>query len=210
MTLDRNSELIQLAPAPSTVSAGGVVISEVSGMPVGDVVIDFGNGWAATSSADGMFGPVAIPPGDYGIKLSRDEFIDTYRYPPTLTADTTNMILTIAGGEVSVYGEIMDGNGYVVTDATVSVVESTALSADGTHMAGASGEPASGAGYYDVTVAKGTRTYMVSAPGYEPQEIRVNVSDHTKRNVILIPEPAAGVAAVFALMIALRRWRLRS
>jgi len=198
LTMNRNSETLVMTPAPANIAVGGAIRSEKSGGAVAGVVLDFGNGWAATSGVAGVFGPVTVPPGDYAVKLSKQGFSDTFQYLTGLAADTLNLDFVIQGGEVSMYGEILDGNGFVVTNAFVN-------------LAGVAGrkrqeaEHASVAGYYDLTVAKGTRQYIVSAPGFEPQEITVsNVNEHTKLNVILVPEPT-----LFAMLVVGGLWRAR-
>jgi len=182
------------------------VYSAQSGLPVEEVAVDFGGGWCVTSGADGAYGPIAVPEGEYAAKLSREGFDDTYAYPPELNA-STELNMAIEGGEVSVYGVVYDGNGMVITDATISVVEfDTGLRL--VSSTGATGEKATGAGYFDVSVAKGARTLVISAPGYESTEVSLDVNDHTKRNVTLIPEPCLMALVCLAAGAWVRRVRI--
>ncbi|MCX7005337.1 MAG: SUMF1/EgtB/PvdO family nonheme iron enzyme [bacterium] len=195
---NRNSETLVMTPSPDRVAVGGTIRSEKSGVAVESVILDFGNGWTATSDIAGVFGPVSVPPGDYVLKLRKQGFTDTIQFLTGLANDTTNLDFVIQGGEVSMYGEILDGNGFVVTNATLNL--------EGVPKARSQEiERATGAGYYDLTVAKGTRRYHVSAPGFESHAVTVsNVNDNTKLNVILIPEPV-GILLVASLALILRR-----
>jgi hypothetical protein len=187
LNMDKNSELIALERSEGTVAVHGKVLSAYSELPVEDVLVDFGNGWSALSDSNGVFGPVEIPNGDYVAGLYKDGFVTTYSDPVSLYPGSTNLVFTINGGEVSVYGQIYDSEGNVVTNATLRIMDPFSQSAP---------DPfeymASGAGYYDITVAKGIRKYVVTSPDRGDIEVVVDVAGHTKKDIILpIPEPAS-------------------
>jgi len=105
---------------------------------------------------------------------------------------------------------VYDGNGLVIDDATITVVDpGTGLSYGNGLMADGSVD-VTGAGYYDLTVAKGTRTILVSAPGYDSVEIELDVNGHTKQNITLIPEPSILVALFAGILILRKRWNRNS
>ena len=194
LNMNKNSEFIALEPSAGNAQIQGTILSEVSGMPVGGVELDFGNGWTATSDSNGNYGPVEIPDGNYIVELTKTGFDATFQEILNLPAGAKNLNLVINGGEVSVYGQIVDSEGNPVTNATVELVEETALGGQRTEDRGqrtlGSGESASGAGYYDVTIAKGERTYIVSSPDFESVEVTLDIDGHTKQDIILpIPEP---------------------
>ena len=57
-----------------------------------------------------------------------------------------------------------------------------------------------------LTAAKGTRTILVSAPGYESVELELDVDGHTKQNITLIPEPSLMLALIGGILM-LRKYR---
>ena len=194
LNMNKNSEFIALEPSTGNVQIQGTILSEISGLPVADVELDFGNSWTATSDSNGNYGPVEIPEGDYIVELTKTGFDSTLHEISSLSAGTQNIDLVINGGEVSVYGQIVDNEGNPVTNATIELVEETAgseqraVSSDLWSVG--SGTTATGAGYYDVTIAKGERTYIVSSPDFESVEVTLDIDGHTKQDIILpIPEP---------------------
>ncbi|NLF38703.1 PKD domain-containing protein [bacterium] len=210
LNMNMNSEVIAVQPSAGNAEVHGTVRGQLSGLPVADVTVDFGNGWSAVTAGDGTFGPLAVPDGEYLVVLARDGFTRTMVGDINLLSGTTNLDLVIHGGEVSVYGQIYDINGIPVTNASV-MVDSVQASVRGAWAAGrmpVPGTAASGAGYYDVMVAKGTRSYVVSSPDFEPVTVTVDVNDHTKRDIILpIPEPAGWLGGLALGLPGLRRLR---
>ena len=201
LTMNRNSEMILMTPSSGTIQLSGTVYSAYSYLPVEDVVVDFGNGWCTTSGVDGAYGPITIPEGEYAVKMSKEGFDNTYKYTSELNADI-ELNLAIESGEISVYGVVYDGNGMVITDAVIEVVSPVA----GLKLTSSSSNTkATGAGYFDVTVAKGDRKIIVSAPGYESVELSMDVNDNTKQNVVLIPEPGLFIIYCLTFLIYLRK-----
>jgi len=213
MNMNKNSEFILLTPSFENAQVQGTVLSKISGLPVEGAEIDFGNGWTTTSDSNGNYGPIEVPEGDYIAELNKAGFDTTFQEILNLPAKTNNIDFIINGGEVSVYGQIIDGEGNPVTNALVELVDNQ----DNTkHFAASSDKwklngkeiPATGAGYYDVTIAKGKRTYIVSSPDFLPVEITLEVDGHTKQDIILpIPEPCLILNCSLLLMVYYLRKR---
>jgi hypothetical protein len=203
--MDRNSEQVELLPSSTDIEVSGLVLTENSVIPVENVMLDFGNNWSTTSRVDGTYGPISIPVGVYAVKLSKQGFNDTFHYTPELTNSTSILDFTINGGEVSVYGEIYDGNGNIITNAEITS-GGEMLTANGiSRQLVSHTQKGTLAGYYDITMAKGSdRIYTVSAPGYETVELTVDINGHTKQNIILIPEPSV-MLVVFTVILMLKR-----
>jgi hypothetical protein len=194
LTLDRNSEMILAYASAGDISISGTVLSAEAGLPVSGVTLEFGNGWSALSASNGSYGPLSVPEGRYAVICSAPGFKKTIHYTGELAADT-ELDLTINGGEVSVYGEVHDDAGYVITDAFVTAVATYAVQVD---VEGGQIVKASGAGYFDLPLPLGRRMVVVSAPGYEPVMLELELDGHSKQDILLIPEP--GLAAFTTLL----------
>ena len=199
MNMNKNSEFIALEPSAGNAQIHGTILSEISGLPVADVKLDFGNEWTATSDSNGNYGPVEVPEGDYIVELTKAGFDATFQEISSLSAGTQNFDLVINGGEVSVYGQIVDNEGNPVTNATIELVGLTEEADFRIQSSVGSKTAATKAGYYDVTIAKGERTYIVLSPDFEPVEVTLNVDVHTKQDIIL-PVPEPGIIWIIGLL----------
>jgi len=200
LNMNRNGEVISLGTIRGVAQVSGTVRALMSGLLVSGVMVDFGSGWTATSGTNGAFGPVNVPNGDYMVRMTKGGFSNTLAYVTNLVAGATNVALQIEGGEKSVYGQIYNMQGRPVTNATVEVVE------EGGKKGAGKGEvmTASGAGYYDLGMAQGERTYRVSSPDYDSVEVELDVESHTKKDIVLVPEPAAGAAGLLCVCALMR------
>ena len=184
-------------------------------MPVAGIKLEFGPAYpAAYSDSDGGFTLSNVMRGQYYVRLSASDFETTYAkvlIPSGDTNFTLPQALKIRGGKFSVYGEILDAqSGLPIANATISVMRVVAQAAYGKRGA----EPweaiaASQAGYYDVTVDKGVRTLLVTAPGHNDKSVTVSANSNVQQPVSLTPEPGAVLAVLAAVLAGWRRRRNR-
>jgi len=201
LNMNKNSEFIALEPSLGNAQIQGTVFSKISSLPVAEVVLDFGNGWTATSDSNGNYGPVEIPEGNYIVELTKSGFDSTLQEISNLSVGTNNLDLVIDGGEVSVYGQIVNNEGNPITNATIELVDE-GHNLNSMSIFSENGTPATEAGYYDVTIAKGSRTYIVSSPDFESVEVTLNIDGHIKHDIILpIPEPGFFIIAYLSFLI---------
>ena len=189
----RNFELLA---EPLTASLSGYVYTQ-SNYPVAGATVDLGL-WQTTTAADGTFSFTNVAKGDYCVRITAIGF-DPYVSPDTWSSvNPTHEPFFIEGGDVLVQGTIMDDTGHPVTNATVSVVTPLGATRALCHARLASTR----VGSYAVVIGKGARQLRLSAPGYDPFNIDVQI-DRPQQLTLTVPEPA------LALLAACAAWLLR-
>ena len=201
MIRDINNQLIVLESATGYIAVSGLIISEETGDTIGNATVDFGAGNVAVSESNGWFGPINIAEGMYNVLVSCDGFEPTRNAVNLSPCSTTNINLTITGGSVIVYGDIYDADGFPVTNAEIVVhgTENPGYACSSIRKSGQGRTVNSTlSGYYDLPVSRGERMYIVSAPDMYPTIVEMNFDNHTRQDIVLIPEP--GILWIIGLL----------